>query len=127
MKRVTGFGGVFFKSKNPKELKHWYDKHLGIEFGEYGKEFFWRDFDNPEKTGYTVWSPFNESTKYLEPSSKDYMINFRVENLDELLILLKSEGIEPCGEKEESEFGKFAWIIDPDGTKVELWEPPKTV
>lgn len=123
MSYITGIGGVFIKSKDGKKLKAWYHKHLGIPVDEYGATFKLRDHANPEKEGYTVWSPFKADTKYFAPSEKDFMINFRVSDLDGLLKKLKSEGIEQIGEMDDSDFGKFAWIIDPEGTKIELWEP----
>jgi len=123
-KRVTGLGGVFFQAKNPKDLKKWYEKHLEIyQPNEYGGIFEWRDFENPDRTGHTVWSPFENKPKYFEPSNKTFMFNYRVENLEELLKVLKEEGVEVVGEIEEFEYGKFGWILDPEGTKIELWEP----
>lgn len=122
-KRVTGLGGVFFKSHDPEAIKLWYQNHLGIESGEHGALFHWRHSDNPEKEGATAWSPFPEDTDYYKPSKKDFMFNYRVENLVELLDVLKDEGVEVVGEIEEYSYGKFGWIMDPDGNKVELWEP----
>ncbi len=123
MKRVTGIGGLFFKCKDPGKLKEWYDKHLGIESDEYGATFAWRDRDDPEQVGYTAWSLFDESTQYFHPSGKDFMINYRVENLEELLEILRKEGVDVIGEIEVYEYGKFGWIMDPEGNKIELWEP----
>lgn len=123
MKRVIGIGGVFFKSKDPKKIKEWYGKHLGIEdVGGYGSTFEWRKATDPNKKGFTAWSVFKEDTTYLQPSQKDFMFNYRVENLVELLKVLKEEGVEVVGEIEEFEYGKFGWIMDPDGNKIELWE-----
>ncbi|MGQ1909935.1 VOC family protein [Marinifilum sp. RC60d5] len=123
-KRVTGIGGIFFKSKDPKASREWYHKHLGIQCpDEYGGMFEWRKTSNPEETGFTVWSPFEEKTEYFQPSKKDFMFNYRVENLEELLKVLKEEGVEIVGEMQEFEYGKFGWILDPEGNKVELWEP----
>lgn len=123
-KRVTGIGGIFFKSKDPKASREWYHKHLGIQCSdEYGGMFEWRKTSNPEETGFTVWSPFEEKTEYFQPSKKDFMFNYRVENLEELLKVLKEEGVEIVGEMQEFEYGKFGWILDPEGNKVELWEP----
>lgn len=122
-KRVTGIGGIFFKSENPEKSKEWYKKHLGIGSGKWGGTFEWRHADNPEKKGYTAWSFFEKDTKYTDPSSKDFMINYRVENLEELLKELKKEGVEVVGEMEVFEYGKFGWIMDPNGIKIELWEP----
>jgi len=122
-KRVTGLGGVFFKSKDPQATKAWYAKHLNIQAGEHGAMFMWRDHEDPEKEGATVWSPFPENTDYYAPSKKDFMFNYRVENLEELLKVLKEEGVEIVGEMESYSYGKFGWIMDPEGRKIELWEP----
>ncbi|MDW7692577.1 VOC family protein [Flammeovirgaceae bacterium SG7u.111] len=123
MKRVTGLGGVFFKVKDPAKTKEWYQKHLGIETDQYGGMFKWREKDDPDKVGGTAWSPFDEKTEYFKPSEKEYMLNYRVENLVELLKVLKEEGVEIVGEIEEYDYGKFGWILDADGNKIELWEP----
>lgn len=122
-KRVTGIGGVFLKAKDPKSTRDWYRKHLGIESGKYGGTFEWRHAEDPNKKGYTAWSMFDEDTKYTDPSQKDAMVNYRVENLEELLKVLKEEGVEIVGEMETFEYGKFGWIMDPNGYKIELWEP----
>lgn len=122
-KRVTGIGGVFFKTQNQEKLKDWYRDHLGIDSDKYGFTFKWRDYEDKEAPGTTVWSPFPADTDYYSPSDKDYMINYRVENLVELLQVLKSEGVQIVGEMEEYEYGKFAWVMDPEGRKIELWEP----
>ena len=123
-KRVTGLGGVFFKSKNPKALKEWYKKHLAIDSGEHGAMFHWRDHEDPTKEGNTVWSIFPEDTEYFRPGTREFMFNYRVENLVELLQALKKEGVQIVGDIEEYPYGKFGWIMDPDGNKIELWEPP---
>lgn len=125
MKRVTGLGGIFFKASNPEKIREWYKIHLGIESESWGAQLYWGDETNPNQPGYNVWSPFKADTTYFEPSEKQFMINFRVENLKELVSLLKSEGIEILGEMVEDDFGKFAYIMDPEGNKLELWEPPK--
>jgi len=121
-KRVTNFGGIFFKSSDPAAAREWYNRHLGLNATEYGANFEWRHLDDPEKKGTSVWSPFKSDTKYFEPSTKDFMINFRVENLVWLLDELKKEGVEQIGEMAEYEYGKFAYIMDPEGNKIELWE-----
>lgn len=126
-KRVTGIGGIFFKSNNPKAQRDWYAKHLGIESSEWGATFDWRDADNPEIKGQTAWNPFKADTKYFDPSTKDYMINYRVENLAELLVELKKEGVTQIGELQEFDYGKFAHIMDPEGNKIELWEAKGSV
>lgn len=121
-KRVTGIGGVFFKCADPKAQREWYNKHLGFDAGEYGAVFEWRESDQPEKKGQTAWNPFKAETKYFEPSTKDFMFNYRVENLVELLEELKKEGIQQIGELQVYDYGKFAHIMDPEGNKIELWE-----
>lgn len=120
-KRVTGIGGLFFKTKNPKETKNWYKKHLGFNTDDWGCTFWWKD-ENDNKCS-TQWSPFAKDTNYFEPSKKDFMFNYRVENLTELLSALKKEGVTVIDKVEEYEYGKFGWIIDLDGNKIELWEP----
>ncbi len=119
--RVTGLGGVFFKTKDPNKTKDWYAKHLGLKTDQYGATFWWKDKNGNDCS--TQWSPMKEDTKYYEPSSSTFMMNFRVENLNELLVELRKEGVTIIGKTEEYDYGKFAWIIDLDGTKIELWEP----
>jgi predicted enzyme related to lactoylglutathione lyase len=127
MTRVTGIGGIFFKSKEPDRLREWYRKHLGINVENWGGYAFkWSD-DPRSSDGSTVWSIFSDDTKYLEPSTAPFMINFRVADLHELLKQLRAEGLEVDSKTEESEFGKFGWVMDPDGNRVELWEPPAPV
>ena len=125
-KRVTGIGGIFFKTKDPKKTKDWYDKHLGFDTDQYGSLFKWRDYEEKDKAGTTQWSPFERDTDYFHPSEKEYMINYRVENLEEILTTLAKEGIEIVGEIKEYEYGKFGWIMDHEGRKIELWEPIDT-
>lgn len=125
MKRVTGIGGIFFKSRNPKALGAWYKAHLGIDVQEWGGAAFrWNGPDNPAGSGTTAWSPFAEDTNYFAPSSASFMINYRVEDLHALLALLRAEGVHVEDKVEESDYGKFGWIVDPEGNKVELWQPP---
>ncbi|RZJ68507.1 MAG: hydroxyacid dehydrogenase [Flavobacterium sp.] len=119
--RVTGIGGVFFKTKNPDELKDWYKKHLGLNTDQYGCTFWWKDRYGNDCS--TQWSPFAEDTTYYEPSEKQFMQNFRVSNLDLLLEKLAADGVTMVGEPEAHEYGKFGWILDPEGNKIELWEP----
>jgi len=127
MKRVTGIGGIFFKAKDPDQLRQWYREHLGIESESWGGfSFQWRD-DPRSNDGHTVWSIFAHDTKYFDPSSAPFMINFRVEDLDWLLAQLRTEGVDVDPRVEESEFGKFGWVMDPEGNRVELWEPPAPV
>lgn len=120
-KRVTGIGGVFFKTKDPKAVKDWYRDHLGFNTDQWGSTFWWKN-DEGEKCS-TQWSPFKEDTDYFEPSKKEFMMNFRVENLDELLKTLKEEGVQVMDKTESLEEGKFGWIVDLEGNKIELWEP----
>ncbi|MEO6166687.1 MAG: VOC family protein [Chitinophagales bacterium] len=123
MKRVTGVGGIFFKCKNPQELKRWYETHLGLNTDAYGTTFEWREGADSSKKGFTQWSPFKETTKYFQPSVKDFMINYRVENLEELVKQLKSEGVTLVDTIETFEYGKFVHLMDIEGNKIELWEP----
>lgn len=123
MKKVTGLGGIFFKVNNTEEQKAWYKKNLGIESDRYGGKFIWRDAEDPNKECMTAWSPFARDTKYFDPSDQEYMINYRVDDLEGLLEELKNAGVEIVGDMETFEYGKFAWILDPEGMKIELWEP----
>ena len=123
MKRVTGIGGIFFKCDDPEKTKEWYNKHLGIQSDKYGVMFQWRKAGDPDKKGCTVWGPFEEKTEYFSPSKKPFMLNYRVENLEKLLEALKEEGVEVVGEMETYDYGKFGWVMDPEGNKLELWEP----
>lgn len=118
MARVTGIGGVFFKCKDPKKLRDWYQKHLGFKTEDYGATFQWLGAN-----GHTVWGTFNHDTKYFTPSEKEFMINFRVDDLESMLAQLKHDGIEQIGKTEVHDYGKFAHIMDPEGNKIELWEP----
>jgi len=127
MKRVTGLGGIFFKSKDPEKSREWYHKHLGLTIDEHGSIFEWRNTDAPDQRAYTVWSPFAKDTTYFAPSGKEFMVNYRVENLEKLLEALRQEGVEVVGEMEEFDYGKFAWILDLEGHKIELWEPKDVV
>lgn len=127
MKKVTGIGGIFFKTKNPEKLKEWYSKNLGLLTNEYGSLFEFRHSDEPEKKGYLNWSPFPEKTEYFLPSEKEFMINYRVENLEILVEELRREGVVICNEIETFEYGKFVHILDPEYNKIELWEPVDSV
>ncbi len=125
MERVTGLGGIFFKCDDPKKIEEWYRQHLGIEpSGDGSVVFPWRDREDPEKTGYTVWSPFPKSTKYFDPSRAPFMINYRVANLDKMLEQLRQAGAQVDERAEDSEYGRFGWVMDPEGNRIELWEPP---
>lgn len=119
--KVTGIGGVFFKTEDPKATRAWYQKHLGLPVNDWGCTFWWKD--NEGKKASTQWSPFAKDTNYFDPSTKDFMFNYRVENLVELLAELKEQGVTVIDKIEEYEYGKFGWIVDLDGNKIELWEP----
>ena len=119
--RVTGIGGLFFKSKDPKATKKWYSKHLGLNTDDYGCTFWWKDKNGNDCS--TQWSPFDSDTTYFKPSSKDFMFNYRVENLQQLLEVLKEEGVTILGDIDTYDYGKFAWILDNEQNKIELWEP----
>jgi predicted enzyme related to lactoylglutathione lyase len=123
MKKVTGIGGIFFKCKDPNKMREWYKTHLGLNTNQYGTVFEWRQATDSTKKGYTQWSPFAETTKYFEPSTKDFMINYRVANLEALVEELKKEGVTIADKIEIVDYGKFVHIIDIEGNKVELWEP----
>lgn len=124
MKRVTGIGGIFFKCQDPEKMKEWYKTHLGFDTTQYGVKFEWQEATDPAKKGYTLWTPFADKTKYFEPSSKDFMINYRVENIEALVEALKNEGVTVLDKIESYDvFGKFVHILDLEGNKIELWEP----
>jgi predicted enzyme related to lactoylglutathione lyase len=125
--KVTGIGGIFFKSKNPKEIKEWYGKNLGLATDEYGSPFEFRNANRPDEINYLIWSPFTEKTKYFAPSEKEFMINYRVQNLEGLINKLRVNGVQIVDSIEVVEYGKFVHIMDPDGNKIELWEPVDSV
>jgi uncharacterized protein YndB with AHSA1/START domain/predicted enzyme related to lactoylglutathione lyase len=120
--KVSGIGGVFFKAKDPKALKEWYKQHLGIPVDQYGWMFEWRQLNNPEAKGSSQWSIFKAETDYFLPSEKEYMLNYRVENMDLLYEDLKKEGVTICDKIESYDYGKFLHIMDPEGNKIELWQ-----
>lgn len=123
MKRVTGIGGVFFKGRDAASLREWYRKHLGIDVQDWGGAALrWQD-DDPQN-GVTVWTVFDGDTKYFNPSTSPFMINYRVADLHALIKTLREEGCNVDEKVEESEFGKFGWVMDPEGNRIELWEPP---
>lgn len=127
MERVTGIGGVFFKSKDPTALKAWYVEHLGIELDAMGYVAFkWAEPHRApgDEPGMTIWNPFPADTTYFSPSASTLMINYRVRDLGAMLAQLQSHGIALVGEPLNEEYGRFAWIMDPEGNKIELWEPP---
>lgn len=126
MKRVTGIGGVFFKCKNTKTTMAWYENHLGVEPDGYGGAFFeWKELKTPKEIGVTVFSAFDLKSDYYKPSKAPFMINFRVANLEKLMKQLKKEGVKQIGKIDKYEYGKFGWVMDPNGVKIELWEPVK--
>jgi len=123
LKKVTGIGGIFFKCKEPNKMREWYQTHLGLNTNKYGTVFEWHQGSDSTKKGFTQWSPFNEKTKYFEPSTKDFMINYRVENMEALITELKKNGVMIVDTIQTVEYGKFVHILDVEGNKVELWEP----
>lgn len=122
MKRVTGIGGIFFKCQDPEKFKEWYRTHLGFEIDQYGAKFQWQQEGDTSNKGYTLWTPFGEKTKYFEPSPKDFMMNYRVEDLEALVIELRKEGVTILDNIESYDYGKFVHILDLEGNKIELWE-----
>jgi len=125
MKRVTGIGGIFFLAKDPVALRVWYKKHLGIDVQEWGGTAFkWADEAGHPTTGTTVWSIGGPSGDHFAPSKAPFMINYRVPDLAALLDALRKEGCNVLEKTDESEYGKFGWVIDPEGNKIELWQPP---
>jgi predicted enzyme related to lactoylglutathione lyase len=121
MAKVTGMGGIFFKSRDPKALGEWYARHLGMSIEAWGGARF---ADDAGGRGYTVWCPFASDTDYFAPSAHPYMVNFRVDDLDGMLAQLRDAGVTVDERTEDSEFGRFGWIMDPEGMRIELWEPP---
>jgi len=126
MQRVTGIGGVFFKANDPEKLYRWYEEHLGIKRDQQGYVAFeWRGKGDPNEDGVTAWAIFRNDSKYFDPSASGFMINYRVDDLDALLDALGSAGVEIDPKRQDEPYGRFAWIIDPEGNRIELWEPPK--
>ena len=126
VKKVTGIGGLFFKCKDPEKVKEWYSKHLGLKMDRYGTSFEWRQGDDPSKYGFTQWSAFSDSSNYFAPSVKEFMINYRVRDLENLVSELKRDGVTIVDSIESYDYGKFVHILDNEGNKVELWEPVDT-
>lgn len=122
MKKVTGIGGIFFKCDDPKMIKAWYAQNLGIDTNEYGATFEWMQSDGNKK-GSTQWTPFESATKYFDPSAKEFMINYRVDNIEELVNQLRLAGVIILDEIASYEYGKFVHVLDPENNKIELWEP----
>lgn len=123
IKRVTGIGGIFFKCKDPKAVNEWYKTHLGFDTTPYGTSFEWREVDDSTKKGLTQWNLFAENTKYFEPSAKDFMINYRVADLEALVKELRKENVTIVDKIETYDYGKFVHILDVEGNKIQLWEP----
>lgn len=121
--KVIGIGGIFFRSKNPQSIREWYGKNLGLAINEYGSPFEFRNANRPEEINYLNWNPFDENTEYFEPSKKEFMINYRVQNIEGLVKKLKENGVTIVDEIEEFDYGKFVHIMDIEGNKIELWEP----
>ena len=125
MKRVTGIGGIFFKARDPVTLRAWYRTHLGIDVQEWGGAVFsWAGADGKPTAGTTTWSVSDQGNDYFAPGIGPFMVNYRVADLHALLVELRKEGCNVLDKTEESEYGKFGWVMDPEGNKVELWEPP---
>jgi predicted enzyme related to lactoylglutathione lyase len=125
MTRVTGIGGIFFKASDPVALRLWYQKHLGIDVqGWGGAAFRWTDAEGNPTAGTTVWNVSDAASDYFAPSTSPFMVNYRVADLHALLRELRAEGCQVIDKVDESEYGKFGWVVDPEGNKIELWEPP---
>jgi len=126
MEKVTGIGGIFFKSKDPKALGEWYAKHLGVPLEEWGGGAFrWGEGSADAPSGTTAWSPFPADTKYFAPSDASFMLNYRVRDLDAMLAQLRAAGVWVDEKTDDSEYGRFGWAVDPDGNRFELWQPPE--
>ena len=123
MGRVTGLGGVFFKAADPQRLYAWYEEHLGLKREPGGVMFRWRD-EQQDAPGMTVWALFKHDTAYFAPSPAPFMLNYRVDDLNAMLERLRAAGVQ-VEKREDSEYGRFAWVMDPEGNRVELWEPPE--
>jgi predicted enzyme related to lactoylglutathione lyase len=123
MEKVTGIGGILFKSKDPKATYEWYKTHLGFDTTPYGTSFEWRELEDPTKKGLTQWSAFSETTKYFEPSTRDFMMNYRVANLEAMVEQLKAGGVAILDNIEDTDYGKFVHVLDGEGNKIQLWEP----
>jgi catechol 2,3-dioxygenase-like lactoylglutathione lyase family enzyme len=121
--RIIGIGGIFFKSANRDQMREWYSKHLGLADKGEGAMLPWREHDDPQKEHVTVWTIFADSTHYLDPSHAPFMINYIVDDMDALLERLRQEGVKIDPKRMDESYGRFAWIYDPDGNKIELWQP----
>lgn len=125
--RVTGIGGIFFGSKNPKETREWYGKNLGLALDDYGSPFEFRNANRPDEINYLIWSPFKKGSDYFAPSENEFMINYRVQNIEGLVKKLSGNGVTIVDTIENYDYGKFVHILDGDGNKIELWEPVDSV
>jgi predicted enzyme related to lactoylglutathione lyase len=125
--KVTGIGGIFFRSGNPEKIREWYGKNLGLAITDYGSTFESRNADKPDEINYLQWSPFEQGTDYFKPSEKEFMINYRVQNIEGLVKKLRENSVNVVDEIEDTEYGKFVHIMDPEGNKIELWEPVDSV
>jgi len=125
--KVTGIGGIFFRTKDPDKTKKWYGDNLGLAISEYGSSFEFRNANRPDEINYLQWSPFEEKTDYFDPSTKEFMINYRVQNIEGLVSRLREKGVTIVDEIESYDYGKFVHILDPEGNKIELWEPIDSV
>jgi predicted enzyme related to lactoylglutathione lyase len=123
VKKVTGIGGVFFKCKDPDKMREWYNANLGLQTNPYGAVFEWYQGADSTKKGFTQWSPFKETTKYFEPSAKDFMVNYRVADIESIVEVLKQNGVATLDSIQSYDYGKFVHLLDPEGNKIELWEP----
>lgn len=125
--KVTGIGGIFFFSENPEKTREWYAKNLGLEVNQWGSSFEFRNANRPEEINYLQWSPFEQGSDYFAPSKKDFMINYRVQNIEGLVKKLKENGAVIVDQIETYDYGKFVHIMDEEGNKIELWEPVDSV
>lgn len=121
--KVTGIGGVFFKTKDPEAAKEWYSENLGLAVNQWGSTFEFRNANRPEEINYLSWSPFSKESDYFDPSEKEFMVNYRVQHIEQLVENLRAKGVAICDEIETYDYGKFVHIMDMDGNKIELWEP----
>lgn len=125
MEKVTGIGGIFFKSSDPKALSEWYKEHLGFDVSNWGGATFTWGGEGDDAKGMTLWTPFKADTKYFEPSTAPFMLNYRVRDLDAMLAQLRAAGVQVDEKVDDSEYGRFGWGMDPDGNRFELWQPPE--
>jgi predicted enzyme related to lactoylglutathione lyase len=121
--KVTGIGGIFFFSDNPEQTRKWYGQNLGLDINDYGSTFESRSVDKPDEINALQWSPFEKGSEYFAPSKKEFMINYRVQNIEGLVKNLRENGVTIVDDIETFDYGKFVHIMDPEGNKIELWEP----